>query len=319
MVSATFATFDPKLQSLPASASLLRHDLAPIWDQTRNSCTGYASARWLQIIRSVAGLPYVEFSPEAIWFQELIYAGESGQDVGGNAPLVIRVLETLGSMPYGDFPSGQPLGETPPPADWLSSARLSASQAQVIGVTPQQAESTSDIILGANTDLVRAALAEGMPVLAGTELYPSTTSATTETVPFPKPTERPVGQHMWVIEGYDDTKTDPTWPGPGGFLIANSWGTWWGQGGRAWVSYAFVEICAIGPLVAGAPPSPPSPPVVQGATLSLTINGRPVSVRLPPLAPGMYTIQLPAQVDGREIMMPPLKFRVMANGQAVLM
>ena len=47
------------------------------------------------------------------------------------------------------------------------------------------------------------------------------------------------GGHYITFVGYDDDR--PTHDGPGAFRLVNSWGTGWGNGGYAWMSYAAVK------------------------------------------------------------------------------
>lgn len=52
----------------------------------------------------------------------------------------------------------------------------------------------------------------------------------------------PVGGHEVVFTGYRD---DATLPGGGAFEMRNSWDETWGDGGYAWLPYAYVEMFSI--------------------------------------------------------------------------
>lgn len=52
----------------------------------------------------------------------------------------------------------------------------------------------------------------------------------------------PVGGHEVVFTGYRD---DPSMPGGGAFEMRNSWDETWGDGGYAWLPYAYVEMFCI--------------------------------------------------------------------------
>jgi C1A family cysteine protease len=82
---------------------------------------------------------------------------------------------------------------------------------------------------------LRAALAAGFPVTFGTEVYESFESdqtANTGIVTLPEPGEAMVGGHCMDLWGYDD--------GKGMFLVRNSGGTGWGEGGYCWMPYPYV-------------------------------------------------------------------------------
>ncbi len=64
------------------------------------------------------------------------------------------------------------------------------------------------------------------------ESFESTIVAKTGIVPLPKPSERFLGGHAVLIVGYDDSKH--------AFIVANSWGTDWGQKGFFYMPYQYV-------------------------------------------------------------------------------
>lgn len=93
---------------------------------------------------------------------------------------------------------------------------------------------------------IKQFLAGGIPVMFGFTVYDAIRQAnTTGKIPFPAPGERILGGHAIDAVGYDDTmkikntnkKGIET---TGAFLIRNSWGTEWGDGGYGWLPYEYV-------------------------------------------------------------------------------
>jgi len=56
----------------------------------------------------------------------------------------------------------------------------------------------------------------------------------------PGASDRYVGGHAVVAVGYDEDYHPPLWDAPGGFLVRNSWGSSWGQGGYFWMPKSYV-------------------------------------------------------------------------------
>jgi C1A family cysteine protease len=83
---------------------------------------------------------------------------------------------------------------------------------------------------------LKRTLASGLPIMLGVQLYASFESqevARTGMVPMPKPDdEECLGGHAVLLVGYDDASET--------FLVMNSWGTGWGQGGYFRIPYAYV-------------------------------------------------------------------------------
>ena len=84
-------------------------------------------------------------------------------------------------------------------------------------------------------DQMRGCLAAGYPFVFGFTVYTKFESqemATTGVLSMPGPDEDVVGGHAVLAVGYDDDgKT---------FLVRNSWGTGWGQGGYFTMPYAYL-------------------------------------------------------------------------------
>jgi C1A family cysteine protease len=82
---------------------------------------------------------------------------------------------------------------------------------------------------------LRGCLAEGFPFIFGFTVYESFESdavASTGVAPMPGPGERVLGGHAVLAVGYDDADQR--------FLVRNSWGTKWGNGGYFTMPYAYL-------------------------------------------------------------------------------
>jgi C1A family cysteine protease len=99
---------------------------------------------------------------------------------------------------------------------------------------------------------MRAHLAAGFALTLGFPLYRSALvqAARTGAIPLPPAREAAVGGHAVAVVGYDDrrpiTNTATGHTTSGAFLIQNSWGTAWGDGGFGWLPYAYLDGGACG-------------------------------------------------------------------------
>lgn len=86
-----------------------------------------------------------------------------------------------------------------------------------------------------DADTVRRWVLMRGPVGLGTNWYKGMNAPDRKTG-FVKVTGKPVGGHAYMIRGADDNIVCPD-RSRGAFRIINSWGTAWGDKGRAWLSY----------------------------------------------------------------------------------
>ncbi len=86
-------------------------------------------------------------------------------------------------------------------------------------------------------EAVKSFVAAGFPCVFGFSVA-AAISAEAE-IPMPTLRDEILGGQAALAVGYDDTRR--TRAGRGGILIANSWGTGWGEGGFGWLPYAYVR------------------------------------------------------------------------------
>ncbi len=92
---------------------------------------------------------------------------------------------------------------------------------------------------------VKRYLAAGVPAIFGFTVYASIREARADgKIPYPCPREKVIGGHAVVAVGYDDEMEIENkscgLSTKGAFLIRNSWGTSWGDGGYGWLPYDYV-------------------------------------------------------------------------------
>jgi C1A family cysteine protease len=90
-------------------------------------------------------------------------------------------------------------------------------------------------VLNSNLHQLQGALASGTPVIFGFSVYESFQTAEvakTGMVPLPPRGEKMLGGHAVLAVGYDDETQR--------FLVRNSWGEGWGEGGYCWMPYGYL-------------------------------------------------------------------------------
>jgi C1A family cysteine protease len=94
-------------------------------------------------------------------------------------------------------------------------------------------------------DSIRKHLAAGVPPMFGFTVYDSIAQARSGgRIPFPLQSDRVSGGHAIVAVGYDDAleikHSGAAKPTRGAFIVRNSWGTGWGDGGYGYLPYEYV-------------------------------------------------------------------------------
>lgn len=95
-------------------------------------------------------------------------------------------------------------------------------------------------------DRIKTYLASGIPSMFGFTVYDSISQAEKDgKIPYPGSGEQVLGGHAMMVAGYDDKMKikntgEKGLQTTGAFLIRNSWGSKWGDGGYGWLPYDYV-------------------------------------------------------------------------------
>lgn len=219
--------------SLPSSTDL-RSGLPACYDQGQiGSCTANAIAGAVEFTVRKENLP--DFMPSRlfIYYNERSIEGNVGTDSGAQIRDGVKSVSTQGvcaesEWPYdatpadanGQFPAGDPAAEKPTDQCYQDALKNTVNSYQRVIQ---------------NLDQLRGCLAEGYPFVFGFTVYASFESqqvAETGVVPMPASSEQVLGGHAVLAVGYDDSQQR--------FLVRNSWGTSWGQGGYFTMPYEYV-------------------------------------------------------------------------------
>jgi C1A family cysteine protease len=207
----------------------LRDRCSPIEDQGNlGSCTANALVGVLEFLEIKAGSPFVDLSRLLLYYDERDVEGTVSQDSGAQLRTGIQVLKTLGVCRESLWPYD--IGQF---AVQPSSVCYAEASKHTISAY-QKLESV---------DEMRACLAAGFPFAGGFTVWPSMeTDAVAKSGIIPTPGffesrfGKPLGGHAIMFCGYDDAARR--------FIIRNSWGVGWGNGGYGTIPYDYpVDDC----------------------------------------------------------------------------
>lgn len=199
----------------------LRTGMPPVFDQgTLGSCTGNAIAGAYEYAQKKLGKK--DFTPSRlfIYYNERLLEHTVADDAGAVIRDGMKAIARFGvcserSWPYviAKFKDGPTKG-----------AYTEALMHQAIEYRAVEQKA----------DQLKAALAAGYPVVFGFsvfEAFESEEVAKSGILNLPQASEKNMGGHAVLMCGYDDSKKS--------FLVRNSWGSNWGQGGYFWMPYDY--------------------------------------------------------------------------------
>ena len=215
-----FAATDP---SAPVPGAVdLRGSCPPVYDQGHlGSCTANAVAGAYEFDLRRQGL--ADFMPSRlfVYFNERVLEGTVGVDSGASLRDGMKMIATLGVCPEPEWPYlVERFRERP--SDRCYREAL-AHRGLVYRRVAQD--------LGS----LRACLAGGSPVAFGFSVYESFEGGAVHergVVPLPAPGEQRLGGHAVLAVGYSDATER--------FVVRNSWGADWGEGGYCTMPYAYL-------------------------------------------------------------------------------
>lgn len=214
----------PFVTTLPKEVDL-RNGCSPIVDQGQlGSCTANAIASGLREYWEVKEGKLTLLSRLWLYWNERKLEGTIDQDAGASIRDGMKVLQKLGCAPEPDWPYDISMYSERPPEKSFADAALFKIH-EYHRVTHLLA--------------LKAALAEGYPVVLGMMIYESFESdevAANGIVSLPKRGEQFLGGHAVLAVGYRD---DPNHRGQGYVVCRNSWGEHWGDKGYFYLPYNY--------------------------------------------------------------------------------
>ncbi len=215
-----YTTSYKKTEHLPVRVDL--HDkCSPIVDQGElGSCTANAIVSGLKEYLLKNKAAWIALSRLFLYWEERSLEGTVNEDSGAEIRDGMKVLNKIGVCPETDWPYD------------ISTFTNTPTDRMVTDAAAYKVVEYHRII---SLDQLKAALAEGLPVVIGIDVYESfesDTVAKTGIVPLPDTTtERYLGGHAVLAVGYDDEKQQ--------MIVRNSWGMEWGDEGYCYLPYDY--------------------------------------------------------------------------------
>jgi C1A family cysteine protease len=215
-------TFESTTTALPSSVDL-RRQYALIFDQGElGSCTANSIAMAIDYERVRQGMKPLVPSRLFIYYNERVIEGTVKQDAGAMIRDGIKSVAKQGACAETTWKYNIAKFKTKP-----SKASYTAAAKNVVKQY-LRLEST-------NLTSLKQCLADGYGFVFGFSVYSSFENesvAQTGEVELPKRWEQLLGGHAVFCVGYDDVKQK--------FIVRNSWGSEWGDGGHFYIPYSYL-------------------------------------------------------------------------------
>jgi C1A family cysteine protease len=189
------------------------------------SCTGQAIAGAIELLVK-RNIKAIDVSRLFIYYYERLLLGTINRDSGAYIRDGIKACYTYGAPTEKLWPY------------IISKFKIKPSTAAIRDAATRKITSYQR---AADFNACIDALATGYPVTIGFNVYSSFTSsavARTGMMPYPNTrTERLLGGHAVLLVGYNKSKNM--------FIVRNSWGKYWGQGGYFYMPFQVIQNTAM--------------------------------------------------------------------------
>lgn len=218
-----YGAIRPRLKITPSVD--LKKSCSPVEDQGRlGSCTANALAGILEFLDNRIDDVFEDASRLFIYYNERALQGTAAYDSGASLRVGIKTLAKAGSCPESSWPYDIARFTVKPPARCYGEAKSHCI------VSYHRIETLQEML---------SCLSEGYPFVFGFTVYESFESpetARTGVVRMPAKSERALGGHAVMAVGYDQKRKI--------FIVRNSWGKKWGQGGYFTMPFPYLETLA---------------------------------------------------------------------------
>ena len=209
--------------AMPPPASVdLRSGISKILDQgPLNACVAFAYGYAIDIVETLSGLEYNPTSQLYLYHSARAQHGDEKTDGGTHLRSAARALQLVGAPLERFWPyDHSKVNKQPPPQAYMEAhPRREGIYERIDGVGELR-------LLN-----IKRALAAGHPVVFGTLVTEQFTKNEGSTlIQRPKDSTSLIGGHAMCCVGYDVD----------GFVIVNSWGPQWREGGTAWLSHDYM-------------------------------------------------------------------------------
>jgi len=220
----------------------------PIKDQDNlNACTAFAGITLVEYFAQRRYGKYINLSPRFLYKVSRNLMNRF-DDLGASVRQTMKALVLFGVPPEEVWPwRANDFNEEPPAFCYAyaqSFQSLKYFRLDAANLAPQNGQMDSRELL---LFQIKAVLAAGLPCMFGFTVYSSfykEKNIRRGYIAYPSSRDQVVGGHAAVAVGYNDYKVIDRVDGEpakrGAFLIRNSWGTAWGDGGYGWLPYDYV-------------------------------------------------------------------------------
>lgn len=205
-------------EHLPGTVDLREH-LTRVEDQGQlGSCTANAIAAAVEYLEKRVAGQSRHVSRLFVYYMERVLTNTVHNDSGGRLRDGMKVINKHGVCEEKLWPYI--------PSHWRSEPSEEAIQAAKQHIIDEYQR------VPVNTHAMKACLAEGYPFVFSIKLYPTFELFHRGKIPLPHESDQSTGSHAMLCVGYSDADNC--------FMIRNSWGPSWGDGGYAYIPYEYL-------------------------------------------------------------------------------